>query len=360
MQKEEAKEELSFLSEDKPFDITKIIENFPEQAEVVAGSEEEKFQSLMIPYSSDLEAYFNDFVASRMQNAGFTDADIYLLEHKGESLAVKVFNHLSSKEFITDACIRFALRNCPQIDQLNQFSSVVKNEFGRSVIRYYLLTESAARESLYTLLKSPQKLTESQIVRIALDIAKGLKEMHRRGIIHKNICTYNIYITQDLEAKLSNFEGSVIQQKGVFTALYTPNNTFGGWGAPEMYKKNPITPAVDIYGLGKLLLILITRDTSLAVSTLDLSILKKVLNPEEKYIPKNCHPQYRQIMQACLAKNPKDRPTIFEVEKQLESLLAKISIDPHIVTGSSSSIFSSTTTEVQSTIKNNPISCLIL
>jgi serine/threonine protein kinase len=109
----------------------------------------------------------------------------------------------------------------------------------------YIVLEFCKEGSLDDLLKQ-KKLTKEKVLRYLLEIAQGLKVIHDKSCMHRDLKPGNILI-QDGHCKIADL-GLMSRNK--------ISKTHGGtheYMAPEMFEKNqPYGKEVDIYALGTL------------------------------------------------------------------------------------------------------------
>lgn len=93
---------------------------------------------------------------------------------------------------------------------------------------------------------------------IALDVANGLDYLHNftsPAYVHKDINSYNILLNRDLRAKITNFR--LARENG---KSHTSSFAVGekGYMAPEYVEAGEVSPKIDVYAFGVVLLELIT------------------------------------------------------------------------------------------------------
>ena len=94
-------------------------------------------------------------------------------------------------------------------------------------------------------------LSEKQISGILSQVLRGLKFLHRKGLIHRDIKAGNILLTRKGRAKLADFGTSAVQDEDN-TGNALPRSTIIGssyWMAPEI-SHGSYTNKVDIWSLG--------------------------------------------------------------------------------------------------------------
>ena len=86
-------------------------------------------------------------------------------------------------------------------------------------------------------------------------IASGMAELHRLGVVHRDLKAQNIRITGDIQAKVGSFE----QAKEGFQCRINPTDDIGNeiisklslkWLAPEVLLNNPTDLASDVWAFG--------------------------------------------------------------------------------------------------------------
>jgi serine/threonine-protein kinase len=91
-----------------------------------------------------------------------------------------------------------------------------------------------------------------ETVELAAQLARGLDELHRRGIVHRDVKPSNVLFDTDGRAALSDFglaravDSTRLTREGQL--LGTPH-----YLAPELIEGAEATPASDVYALGCLL-----------------------------------------------------------------------------------------------------------
>src|SRR5881227_1576392 len=121
--------------------------------------------------------------------------------------------------------------------------------FGHDHDQYYLVMELVERGTLDDLIAERKKLTEGEVLRTGIEVARGLRAAYKKGLIHRDVKPANILYNDDGMAKISDF--------GLAGIVEPHEQTSGGiiWGtpyyvAPERLNNQPEDFRSDIYSLG--------------------------------------------------------------------------------------------------------------
>jgi len=120
--------------------------------------------------------------------------------------------------------------------------------FGHDHDQYYLVMELVERGTLDDLIAERKKLTEEEVLRTGIEIARGLRAAYKKGLIHRDVKPANILFNDDGMAKISDFglAGIVEPQAQTSGAIWgTPY-----YVAPERLNNQPEDFRSDIYSLG--------------------------------------------------------------------------------------------------------------
>ena len=184
-----------------------------------------------------------------------------LMRHNksGKLFAVKQMkkNVSSIDEFNTqnwEKDIIFFLKNFSKCEHILKFYNVFE-----SYNHLYVVSEFVEAGSLSKYLtKIRARLQPSSVNKIALHISKGLKELHKYGIIHRDLKLENIVMdvsdNGEFTAKLIDFGLSK-----VVTPLSRTNESYGTliYCSPEIMLNLPYNSKVDVWSLGVIIFYLL-------------------------------------------------------------------------------------------------------
>lgn len=161
--------------------------------------------------------------------------------------------------------------------------------------KVYLLMEYVRGGSLEALLARRGGFSDMQIIRIGLELAEGLKYLHElpEPILFRDLKPANILLRQDGRVKLLDL-GCACTTGRQADLAGTPE-----YAAPEQLKSGSVlTPASDVYGLGKTLQAMADRKCGKGLRQVIAACMKE--RPQERI------PDMRGVISALAALKKKD------------------------------------------------------
>lgn len=116
----------------------------------------------------------------------------------------------------------------------------------------YLTMEYVQGKMLKEVIEMNGRLQPDRAVDFAIQIAKGFSEIHAQNIVHRDLKTSNVMITNSGQVKIIDFGIAI----GSDTARFTQTGKVIGsvhYLAPELIDKQEASPQSDIYALGIIL-----------------------------------------------------------------------------------------------------------
>ena len=101
---------------------------------------------------------------------------------------------------------------------------------------------------------------EEDIIKFSRNLIHAVNYLHSKNIIHRNICIQSLWVENinDLHSfKLTNFDCATYYNPKAKPTLICGNLFYA---APEMKNKKPYGQEVDIYNVGLLIFVIITRN----------------------------------------------------------------------------------------------------
>jgi len=178
--------------------------------------------------------------------------------------------------------------------------------------QFYVVMELIDHGSLDVLIESQGRMPEHQVLDIAIQIARGLRAAHRKGLIHRDVKPANILFVDEQAAKIGDFGLAAF-------ATQDPQSESVIWGtppyvAPERLCNQPEDVRSDIYSLGATLFHAVAGKPPIDSSTnsaTELCELKQ--HPAElRAIAPNVSALTARVFQRMIAPDPKQRFSFYD------------------------------------------------
>ena len=158
----------------------------------------------------------------------------------------------------------------------------------------------------------PNHYSENQIYDLFTQIALGLKHIHDRRIIHRDLKAENIFLSSKGVAKIGDLgvcKVCNLDQTGCKTKIGTPIIM-----SPEIFLNKGYSRSTDIWSLGVILYQMCALKCPFVANNLP-NLSKKIINKNPDPIPEFYGENLRSLLDSLLRKTPEDRPKINRVVK---------------------------------------------
>jgi len=179
----------------------------------------------------------------------------------------------------------------------------INDEEGRSFISMEFVQGQSLKERI-----KQGPLETDEALKIAIQVAEGLEEAHKKGIVHRDIKSANIMITEKGQAKVMDF--GLAKVKGG-TLLTREGTTLGtvAYMSPEQARGEEVDQRTDIWSLGVVMYEMLSGEFPFKGDR-EASILYSVVHEEPillKDIKRDLPPEMQQIINRALKKKPESR-----------------------------------------------------
>ncbi len=202
--------------------------------------------------------------------------------------------------------------------------------FGQQDQHLFYAMELVDGNSLEQELERGRRFDWRDVTRIGIDTCRALRHAHDRGVIHRDIKPGNLLMAGDGQVKLSDFG---IARLFGNTHLTSAGSVLGTaeYMAPEQAEGRPVSPRADLYSLGAVMYVLLTRRPLFRGDSLpELLHKQRFDNPD----PLSDHAadvpvMLEQIIVQLLEKDPERRiPNPSVLARQLEAMQRALSLEP--------------------------------
>lgn len=248
-----------------------------------------------------------------------SSGDIYQGTYCGQDVAVKVLNTAGRiteglrLEFLQEVSIMRKVRH----KNIVQFIGACTKAPNLCIV-----TEYMSGGSVYNYLHQQKAVLKMpMLLRVAIDVSKGMNYLHQNKIIHRDLKAANILIDENEVVKVADFGVARVQaQSGVMTA---ETGTYR-WMAPEVIEHRAYDCKADVFSFGIVLWELLTEQVPYAEYTpleAAVGVVQKGLRPT---IPANLNPNLSELLQRCWRTEATERPTFSQITHWLEEILKQV------------------------------------
>ncbi|MFJ6631453.1 serine/threonine-protein kinase [Streptomyces sp. NPDC091376] len=184
--------------------------------------------------------------------------------------------------------------------------------------RPWFATQYVPGPSLHDKVAADGSLTAAETAAIGAALSEGLVAVHEAGVVHRDLKPSNILLSPKgpriIDFGIAWATGaSTLTHVG--TAVGSP-----GFLAPEQVRGAVVTPATDVFSLGATLAYAATGDSPFGHGSSEVMLYRVVHEEPQLYgVPDALAP----LLQACLAKDPDERPSTLQLSMRLKEIAAR-------------------------------------
>ncbi|MEV6400098.1 protein kinase [Streptomyces sp. NPDC051907] len=184
--------------------------------------------------------------------------------------------------------------------------------------RPWFATQYVPGPSLHDKVNEDGPLLAAEVAAVGAALSEGLVAVHEAGVVHRDLKPSNILLSPKgpriIDFGIAWATGaSTLTHVG--TAVGSP-----GFLAPEQVRGAAVTPATDVFALGATLAYAATADSPFGHGSSEVMLYRVVHEEPQLYgVPDALAP----LVQACLAKDPEERPSTLQLSMRLKEIAAR-------------------------------------
>nr|CAD1830571.1 unnamed protein product [Ananas comosus var. bracteatus] len=264
------------------------------------------------------------------------EIDVKLLKF-GNKMASGSFGDLYRGTYGSqDVAIKVLKPERTNMDMLREFAQevyIMRKVRHRNVVQFIgactkppslcIVTEFMQGGSVYDYLhKRKGSFKLPALVRVAIDISKGMSYLHQNNIVHRDLKAANLLMDENEVVKVADFGvARVKSETGVMTA---ETGTYR-WMAPEVIEHKPYDHKADVFSFGIVMWELLTGKIPYEYLT---PLQAAVAVVQKTSDAKGIHPKLAHLLEECWQQDPSKRPEFTEILATLQQI-AKRLIDEH-------------------------------
>ena len=193
----------------------------------------------------------------------------------------------------------------------------------------FFVMELCPGGSLAARMTGDRRLSPDELIPVLVSIADGLADLHRRGVVHRDVKPQNILFAAD-RAKLADFGLALADDNEGLSELTAPGTAVGTitYLAPEVLAGERASTAADVYALGVVAFVGLTGEWPRpAGSMAELVAAAQVPARRASAAAPELGPAFDDVIAAALAPRPADRPDALDLATGLTAALGRWSRD---------------------------------
>jgi serine/threonine-protein kinase len=202
----------------------------------------------------------------------------------------------------------------------------------------FMALEYLEGRDLATELKSEGPIRIDRLIRIALEVLRGLAAAHRRGIVHRDLKPDNVFLAREADGseRVKILDFGIAKILGTDVAATTRTGTTIGtphYMSPEQAQgKKDVDPRSDLYGIGVLIFRALTGQYPFDDTSYPMLVIKICTEPPPslRTYRKDVPVELDEVVLRLLEKEPDARPSTAEDVIDLLEPFAALDVAPQL------------------------------
>ncbi|HSP86912.1 MAG TPA: protein kinase, partial [Ignavibacteriaceae bacterium] len=195
-------------------------------------------------------------------------------------------------------------------------------ETGETENNAFIAMEYLSNGTLKDYIQKNFPISIKEIKKISLQICEGINEIHKKGIVHRDLKTNNIMFDEEFNIRIMDFGLSKSNLVSTMTNLGTVLGTLG-YVAPEQVTNSGVDKRSDIFSFGVILYEMCTNELPFKGNN-EIALIHAIFNTvpvQPSSLNKNIPLIVDEIIERCLQKDPAKRySSVEELKVDLEKI----------------------------------------
>ncbi|WP_437317869.1 serine/threonine protein kinase [Sorangium sp. So ce385] len=187
--------------------------------------------------------------------------------------------------------------------------------------RFFMAMEFLEGETLFRRVRRQGRLPPPEAMRIARQIARGLREAHKHGVVHRDLKPSNVMLVsnEDSEEAVKILDFGLVKQLGDDSEELTQQGAFLGsprFMSPEQISHGKVDLRTDIYSLGVILYQMLCGkvpfESEKSIQILMAHLQQPVPRMKDRNPDVDIPEPLEALVMRCLAKDPDGRPATMD------------------------------------------------
>jgi len=222
--------------------------------------------------------------------------------------------------------VQLFLREAQATARLNHPNIVTVYDADQEDGAFFITMELLEGQPLHVRLRDLGRLDPAEAMRIGEHVAEGLEYAHSRGVVHRDIKTANLFVTDDGVVKIMDFGLARMMEE-----VRRAETGIGGtpfYMAPEQVLGDEVDPRADLYSLGVTLFELVTGQVPFPDGDITYHH-RHTIPPDARDLNPDVPSGLAELIDQLLSKSPDDRPPSADaVRERLASLRRQLDAEP--------------------------------
>lgn len=208
-----------------------------------------------------------------------------------------------------------ARKEVSMLATLNHRNIVAYKESFEEAGRLHIVMTYCEGGDLYSKINDQRGVdfSEEQILDWFVQICLGVKHIHDRKVLHRDIKSQNIFLTKDGMIKLGDFGIAKVLNSTCDMAKTCIGTPF--YLSPEICEQQPYNNKSDIWSMGCVLYELTNLRHPFEAGNMK-NLVLKIIRGSYPPVPSKYSSNLRDLVSALLKRSPRERPTINQILKQ--------------------------------------------